>query len=110
MLVTAEGTTSWEIVRESFRVGAFIYWEEGPDDESLLAISHREDMQVSTHSKLLGAARKHIECIPVTNPDAAGRSDRDGYITAWKSVGLDIVTPDNLRPIICEALEFEDRG
>ena len=107
-LVTAEGTILWKIVSESFQVGAFIYWKSGPDGEPLLVISHRKDVQVSSHSELLEATREHIENVPATEPDAAGRSTEDGYITDWVSVGFKIVTPKNLRPIICKALELED--
>jgi len=107
MLVTADGKIPWEIVSESLRVGIFLYWENGSDNEPLLVISHREDMQVSSHNKLLEATRRHIEDTPTTNPDAAGRSTEDGYITDWVSVGLNIITPDNLHSTICEALVLE---
>ena len=74
----------------------FLYWRQ--DGEVLLAGPQGDPMP--SHSVLHRLAGKSV---PGGRPDGAGGAFR-GRIISWESVGYEVMTPEELRPKIAEAL------
>ena len=73
----------------------FLYW----DTEKILLVGSRS---LETHQELHREARRTIS-IPNRDPDGAGDIDF-GEITSWESIGYEVVTPEDLKPKILNAL------
>jgi len=110
MLVTVESVVLWTKMHAEFiKISNFLYWENGPDGQSLLVVSYNEDSLTASHTQLLNIAKMHIKDLPDELPDAAGVW-KDEKIDSWESFGLKIVTPERLRPIILSTLIEESES
>ncbi len=75
----------------------FLYYGNG--DEGLLIFGNFE-----SHIFLVAAARECGMHVP-SNPSGAGNIE-NGTIVTWNSVGFHVETPEELRPILTQALHI----
>lgn len=90
----------------------FLFWLSREAETDLL-IAGDGSYSIGDHMALVSAVDKHTK-IPrdkegLITPDGAGNTGM-GYVQGWRSGGYDVLTPKDLRPIICEALGLRDLG
>ena len=93
------GCVPYEIKKHVKLVHKFLYWK---DEDILLVGSSR----IESHPTIERHGREYAPP-GRKNPDGAGEVLQD-KIMYWDSTGFKIVTPEELRPKITEALGIED--
>jgi len=100
--VSKKGVVPYDKMKHSGMIWNFLYWKNGGNGKELLIVGdgnyNRDD---ASHKNLFACFSEYTQIIPNHRPDGAGNII--GSLT-WKSTGFNVVTHDDLRPIIREHL------